>query len=64
MRIELPLPTWAEFSQRAEDDAHTLTVAPPSPEWVGWQWACEPATTLRTEVDAEPGATLTLTLAL
>lgn len=25
MRIELPLPSWAE-AQRAHDDAHTLTV--------------------------------------
>jgi hypothetical protein len=62
MRIELPLPSWAESTQRAEDDAQTLTVAPaPVTEWVAWQWATEPARPLRTQVSAGPPVTVTLT---
>lgn len=34
MRIELPIPSWADTVQRAEDDAHTLTV--PVPSTSGW----------------------------
>lgn len=62
MRIELPLPSWAETTQRADDDAHTLTVAPPrATEWPAWHWASDPAPTLRTQVDAAPPVGLTLT---
>jgi hypothetical protein len=52
MRIELPLPSWAETMPRADDDAHTLTVAASPVEWTPWQWGSEPVTTLRTQVDA------------
>lgn len=64
MRIELPLPSWADIGPRAEDDAHTLTMAPtPSPvEWTPWQWGSEPAPTLRTQVEVLPAVVLTLTL--
>jgi hypothetical protein len=62
MRIELPLPSWAESAPRAEDDAHTLTVASaPATEWVAWQWATEPTRPLRTQVGAAFPVTITLT---
>ena len=66
MRIELPAATWADAAHRADDDAHTLTVAPlPSaPHWPGDAWAGDPAAGLRTEVSAQPPVTLTLTLTL
>lgn len=61
MRIELPLPSWNESTHRADDDAHTLTVEACAPaEWSPWQWASEPAPTLRTQV--EPAALLTVTV--
>ncbi len=63
MRIELPLPAWHESTQRADDDAHTLTVeAPRATEWVAWQWPVDPSHTLRTEVRATPPVVLTITL--
>lgn len=34
MRIELPIPSWADTVQRAEEDAHTLTI--PVPSTSGW----------------------------
>lgn len=61
MRIELPLPSWAETMPRADDDAHTLTVAASAMEWAPWQWGSEPAATLRTQVDAAAQVTVTLT---
>jgi len=61
MRIELPLPSWAETTQRIDDDAHTLTVAPVVMEWTPWQWGSDPAPTLRTQVEAAPSMTVTLT---
>lgn len=61
MRIELPLPSWAETAQRAEDDAHTLTLAPSSaPDWVQWQWASDAAPAVR--VQSTHGIPVTLTL--
>jgi hypothetical protein len=65
MRIEIPVPTWADTMQRAEDDAHTLTVAPapvPGPDWTAWQWAKDPVPTLRTQVEPLPARTVTITL--
>lgn len=63
MRIELPPDAWADTAQRAEDDAHTLTVAAPArTDWVQWQWAAEPATAVRVQVQREAPPTLTLTL--
>jgi hypothetical protein len=62
MRIELPLPSWAETMPRADDDAHTLTMAPSPMEWTPWQWGSDPAPTLRTQVDAMPVVPVTLTL--
>jgi hypothetical protein len=67
MRIELPSTTWADSAHRADDDAHTLTVAPlhasgPAPHWPGDSWTSDPATTLRTQVSADAAVTLTLTL--
>ena len=63
MRIELPAATWADAAHRADDDAHTLTVAPlPAPHWPGDTWAAEPLATLRTEVAATPSVAITLTL--
>lgn len=67
MRIELPSATWADSAHRADDDAHTLTVAPlhapvPGPHWPGEAWTSDPAAALRTQVSAEAAVTLTLTL--
>lgn len=62
MRIELPSASWTDTMLRAEDDAHTLTVAPQQPaDWFGG-WLTETGFALRTEVaDVEP-RTVTLTL--
>lgn len=62
MRIELPSASWADTVQRAEEDAHTLTVAAqPATEWLGGSWRAEPLQSLSTSVgDAEP-VFLTLT---
>ena len=56
MRIELPSTSWADTVQRAEDDAHTLTVATqPATEWLGGSWRAEPQQALRTQVgEAQP----------
>ncbi|HEX7888030.1 MAG TPA: hypothetical protein VF522_01615 [Ramlibacter sp.] len=62
MRIELPPASWADTAQRAEDDAHTLTVAAPAAaDWVQWQWPTGPEETLRVEVPGEQPRRLTLT---
>jgi hypothetical protein len=64
MRIELPIPSWADTVQRAEEDAHTLTI--PVPSTSGWMplagsddagngpW--------RAEIGSEEQRVLTLTL--
>ena len=67
MRIELPSTTWADSAHRADDDAHTLTVASllsavPAPHWPGDFWTSDPASSLRTQVSEDPAVTLTLTL--
>lgn len=62
MRIELPPPSWADNAHRAEDDAHTLTVAAPTTaDWVQWQWPAEPRLAVRIEVPAAEPRVLTLT---
>lgn len=61
MRIELPLPSWADTTQRADDDAHTLTVAPAPMEWSPWQWGSDPVPTVRLQVDAARPRAVTLT---
>ena len=62
MRIELPSNDWADAMQRADDDAHTLTVAAqPAVGWVAGPWQPESGSTLRTEVAVLQGAVLTLT---
>ena len=66
MRIELPATPWADTVNRADDDAHTLTVATahaqPATEWLGGFWAVEPALTLHVGVPATGPVTLTVTL--
>ena len=52
MRIELPSTPWADSAHRADDDAHTLTVAPLNPE---------PGAALRALVPDRAPVTLTLT---
>ena len=61
MRIELHLPALTDTTPRADDDAHTLTVATAAIEWAPWQWGSDPAPTLRIHVDTAPGLTVTLT---
>jgi len=61
MRIELPTPAWTDAVQRADDDAHTLTIAAqPAAGWLAGAWQADAASTLRTGVAALP-AVLTLT---
>jgi hypothetical protein len=62
MRIELPLAP-PESTLRADDDAHTLTVAPsPTGDWTGWHWACEPGATVHAQVDPRIPVAVTLTM--
>ena len=62
MRIELPIPSWADAVQRAEDDAHTLTIAVPSTS--GWMPLADEADdrAWRAEIGTEEQRVLTLTL--
>jgi hypothetical protein len=66
MRIELPSASWADTLLRAEDDAHTMTIAAhqPTADWLGGSWLAETALVLRTEVAADEPQVLTLTLSL
>jgi hypothetical protein len=62
MRIELPSPSWADAAQRADDDAHTLTLAPATnPGWVTGAVLADAALTLRTEVTRVELEAVTLT---
>ena len=62
MRIELPSPSWADTALRADDDAHTLTVAAPArTDWLSGGWQADPALTLRTEIAKAETLVLTLT---
>ena len=55
MRIELPSTSWAD-TQRAEEDAHTLTVAAQAAtDLLAGAWRADAGEPLRTQVDdAEP----------
>ncbi len=62
MRIELPPPSWSDNVQRAEDDAHTLTMAAPAQAtWVHWALPVDAANSVRVEVPAGEPVVLTLT---
>ena len=63
MRIELPSASWADTVHRAEDDAHTLTVAPAQPalDWFAGAWSAGSGLTQRVEVPAGEPQVLTLT---
>ena len=63
MRIELPSASWADTVHRAEDDAHTMTVAAqPALDWFSGAWSADSGLTLRVEVPAIEPQVLTLTL--
>jgi hypothetical protein len=63
MRIELPLPSWADTTLHVDDDAHTLTVAASPLDWAPWQWGSDPVpSTLRLQVDVALAAAQTLTI--
>jgi hypothetical protein len=66
MRIELPSASWADTVHRAEDDAHTMTVAAAQPalDWFAGAWSADGGLTQRTEVPSGAPIVLTLTLAL
>jgi len=63
MRIELPSVSWDATVQRAEDDAHTLTVAGQQAEdWLPGSGAeADPTATVRAEVARSEPAPLTIT---
>jgi len=65
MRIELPSASWATV-HRAEDDAHTMTLAAQSAsDWAPLQFRDEADTTcqaVRAAVEASEPVVLTLTL--
>jgi len=63
MRIEMPAASWAETVLRAEDDAHTLTVAAqPMTDWSAGVPLAEPLLAVRMEVALWEPVVLTLTL--
>lgn len=66
MRIELPSTSWADTVHRAEDDAHTMTVAAAQPalDWFAGAWSADCGLTQRTEVPSGDPVVLTLTLKL
>ena len=64
MRIELPSASWADTVHRAEDDAHTMTVAAAQPalDWFAGAWSADCGLTQRIEVSPGEPVVLTLTL--
>lgn len=65
MRIELPSTSWADTAHRADDDAHTLTVAAQTASnWAPLQLLPDPpsAPSSRTEVQRAQPLVLTITL--
>ncbi|MDB5954141.1 hypothetical protein [Ramlibacter sp.] len=64
MRIELPSTSWADTVHRAEDDAHTLTMAAAQPalDWFAGAWSANCGLSQRVEVAAGEPLVLTLTL--
>jgi hypothetical protein len=62
MRIELPTASWTDTLHRAEDDAHTLTVAVlPALDWFAGAWSYECDRTHCIEVARAEPAPVTLT---
>jgi hypothetical protein len=62
MRIELPTASWADTVQRADEDAHTLTLsALPPPAFAQGAIGADPALTVRTEVSASEPVVVTIT---
>jgi hypothetical protein len=63
MRIELPNASWDHAALRADEDAHTLTLAPHrTTEWMPMApWNADPGEALRVQVALVQPATLTLT---
>ena len=62
MRIELPSASWADTVLRAEDDAHTLTVAGQSAsDWAPLELLPEPDGAVHTAVTRAEAVALTLT---
>jgi hypothetical protein len=62
MRIELPPATWADPTHRAEDDAHTLTMASqPTTGWALLPGEAGLGLPLRVEVAGDASPTVTLT---
>jgi hypothetical protein len=63
MRIELPTASWADTVHRADEDAHTLTVAAqPALDWFAGAWSADYGVAQRAEVATAEPVTLTLTL--
>jgi hypothetical protein len=63
MRTELPSASWADTVPRAEEDAHTLTVAAqPAHDWFAGAWSADCGLAQRAEVSTAEPVTLTLTL--
>ena len=63
MRIELPSANWDPAALRADEDAHTLTMAPqPAVDWLQLPpWELDPGVPLHARVpDTEP-ASITIT---
>jgi hypothetical protein len=62
MRIELPSVSWDATVQRAEDDAHTLTLgAQPANDWLPGDVMADPAGTVRTGIAPAEPTPLTIT---
>jgi len=62
MRIELPSVSWDATVQRAEDDAHTLTVtSPQASDWLPGGAEHEAAETVRAGVARGEAIPLTIT---
>jgi hypothetical protein len=61
MRIELPSASWADTAHRADDDAHTMTVA--TPPTTGWAdlFSTDTLQLLRTQVEQVEPLPLTIT---
>jgi hypothetical protein len=63
MRIELPTASWADTVHRADEDAHTLTVAAqPALDLFAGAWSADCGLVQRAAVSTAEPVTLTLTL--
>lgn len=62
MRIELPTASWADTLPRADDDAHTMTVAAPTArDWADALFTMDTLQTLRTEIARVEPVPVTIT---